>query len=52
METFSSIYFRGKSNFEDDGTQNCSVFQPMQRYFKIVINNNNGSDYYHGHLNG
>ena len=23
LETFDSIYFRGKSHFEDDGTQNC-----------------------------
>ena len=33
LETFDSIYFRDKSHFEDDGTQNCLVFQPIQRYF-------------------
>ena len=33
LQTFDSIYFRGKSHFEDDGTQNCLVFQPIQKYF-------------------
>ena len=32
--------FRGKSHFEDDGIQNCLVFQTTQRYFKMVSNNN------------
>ena len=39
LETFDSIYFRGKSDFEDDGPQNCLVFQPIQRYFKIISAN-------------
>ena len=39
LEKFDSIYFRGKSNFEDDGTQNSLVYQPIQRYFKIVSAN-------------
>ena len=34
IETFDSIYFRGKSHFENDGTQNCLVFQTIQWYFK------------------
>ena len=33
LKNFSSIYFRGKSHFEEDGTQNYLVFQPIQRYF-------------------
>ena len=37
LKTFDSIYFRGKSHFEKDGTQNYLVFQPMYRYFKRVI---------------
>ena len=41
LETFDSIYFRGKSYFEEDGTQNYSVFQAMFRYCKRVVN----SDY-------
>ena len=32
-KTFDSNYFRGKSHFEDDGTQNYLLFQPMYRYF-------------------
>ena len=28
--------FRGKNHFEDDGTQNWLVFQPIQKYFKTV----------------
>ena len=33
---FDSISFRGKSHFENCGTQNWSVFQSMQRYLKTV----------------
>ena len=40
LQTFDSIYFGGKSHFEDDGTQNCLVFQTTQRYFKTVSNTN------------
>ena len=36
LKTFDSIYFRGKSQFEEDGTQNYLVFQRIQRYFKII----------------
>ena len=34
LETFQSVYSRGKSDFQDDGTQNGLIFQSMQRYFK------------------
>ena len=34
LKTFDSGYFIGKSHFEEDGTQNYLVFQPMYRYFK------------------
>ena len=37
-KTFDSIYFRGKSHFEEDGMQNYLVFQPIQRYFKRIVN--------------
>ena len=37
LKTFDSIYFRGKSHFEEDSTRNYLVFQPMYRYFKRVI---------------
>ena len=39
LETFDSIYFCGKSHFEDDGTQSYSVFQVVSRYFKTVSGN-------------
>ena len=31
-------YYWGKSYFEEDGTQNYLVFQPMYRYFKQINN--------------
>ena len=34
LQTFDSSYFIGKSHFEEEGTQNYLVFQPMYRYFK------------------
>ena len=36
LQKFDSSYFRGKSYFEEDGTQNYLVFQPKYRYFKRV----------------
>ena len=38
LKTFDSSYFRGKSHFEEDGTQNYLVFQPINRYFKVIAN--------------
>ena len=38
LKTFDSRYFIGKSHFEEDGTQNYLVFQPMYRYFKLDTN--------------
>ena len=29
LQMFDSIYFRGKNNIEEDGTQNYLVFQPI-----------------------
>ena len=34
LKTFDSSYLKGKSNFEEDGMQNCLVFQPMYQYIK------------------
>ena len=31
-------YFKGKNYFEEDGTQNYLLFQPVYRYFKVVAN--------------
>ena len=38
LHTFELSYFRGKSHFEDDGTENKLVFQPMHMYFKKIGN--------------
>ena len=38
LKTFDSSYFIGKSHFEEDGTQNYLVFQPLNKYFKLVAN--------------
>ena len=38
LKTFDSSYFIGKSHFGEDGTQNCLVFQPMYRHFKMITN--------------
>ena len=40
LQTFDSIYFRGKRHFEDDGTQNYLVFLTTYRYSKRVGNTN------------
>ena len=38
LKTFDSSYFRGKSHFEEDDTQNYLVFQPTYRYFQMTAN--------------
>ena len=47
LKTFDSIYFRGKTNFEEDGMQNYLVFQPIKRYFKVIAGVGNGSYVYY-----
>ena len=37
LKTLDSNHFVGKSHFEEDGTQNYLVFQPMYRYFKRIV---------------
>ena len=37
LKTFDSNFFSAKNRFEENGTQNYLVFQPMYRYFKRVI---------------
>ena len=34
LNIFDLSYFIGKSQFEEDGTQNYLVFQPLNKYFK------------------
>ena len=38
LRAFDLSYFIGKSHFEEDGTQNYLVFQPLNKYFKIITN--------------
>ena len=38
LKTFDSGYFIGKSHFEEDGTQNYLVLQPLSKYFKVITN--------------
>ena len=40
LKTFDLSYFIGENHFEEDGTQNYLVFQPIVRYFKVntIIN--------------
>ena len=52
LNTFDLSYFIGKSHFEEDGTQNYLVFQPIYRYFKIIAGVGNGSYIYHWQSKG
>ena len=38
LKTFDSSYFIDKSHFKEDGTQNYLVFQPLNKYFKVITN--------------
>ena len=38
LKTFPSSYFIGKDHFEEVGKQNYLVFQPLNKYFKIIAN--------------
>ena len=38
LKTFDSSYFRATNHFEEDGTQNYLVFQPINRYVKVIAN--------------
>ena len=38
LKAFESSYLIGKSHFEEDGTQNYWVFQPLSKYFKLITN--------------
>ena len=41
------VIFIGKNHFEEDGTQNYLVFQPMYRYFKMIADVGNSSYIYY-----
>ena len=38
LKTFDLSYFIGKSHFKEDSAQNYLVFQPLNKYFKIITN--------------
>ena len=42
LKTFDSSYYNGKSYFEEHGTPNYLIFQPLNKYFKV----SNGNLYY------
>ena len=46
LKTFDSSYFKGKSHFEEHGTQNYLVSQPMYRYFKKIAGVGSGNYIY------
>ena len=39
LKTLDLRFFIGKSHFEEDGSQNYLVFQPIKRYIKLIANN-------------
>ena len=43
LQKYDSIYFKGKSHFEEDGANKYLVFQPMYRYFKRVAGFSTGN---------
>ena len=46
LQGFDLNYFLGKSHFEDDGTQNYLVFQPVIRLLMLVkLQHGNQNDY-------
>ena len=38
LKTFDSSYFISKCHFDEDGAQNSLVFQPLNKYFKLITN--------------
>ena len=38
LKTFDSSYFIGKSHFDEDGTRNYLVFQPLNKHFRLITN--------------
>ena len=38
LKTFDSSHFIGKSHFDEGGTQYYLVFQPINKYFKVITN--------------
>ena len=47
LKTFDLSYFRGKSDFEENGMQYYLVFQPIHRYVKRIVNVGNDKYVYY-----
>ena len=52
LKTFDSSYFIDKYDFGEDDTQNYLIFQPMYRYFKIIIGLGSGNYIYYWKCKG
>ena len=39
LKTFDSSYFRSKNYFDEDGTQNYYILQPISKYLKVAYVN-------------
>ena len=52
LKTIDLSYFFGKSHFEEDGTQNYLVFQPMYKSFKRIGCVDNGNYIYYWQSKG
>ena len=39
LKTFDSSYFRGENYFDENGTQNYYIFQPISKYLKVAYVN-------------
>ena len=46
LQKFDAAYFRGKNYFEEDGTQNYLLFQPVYKYFKMIAGVGSGNYIY------
>ena len=46
LKAFDLSYFKGKDHFEEDGTQNYLVIQPMHKYFKMIAGVGSGNYIY------
>ena len=46
LEQFDAASFRGKNYFDDDGTKNYLVFQPVYKYFERVASVGGGNYIY------
>ena len=47
LKIFDIFYFRGKSHFEEDDTQNYLVFHCVYKYFKRAIDSTSNNTYAH-----